>query len=652
MKFLLSINLLLYITISYAQNIQYKNYNWEKEPKIHELDSLGSLESEYLLKDFRAIEFSFDENDIFSEYLLRHKIIRVNSDDAIEYNNKVYIPLGTVSELITQKVRVINKSGTVKELDESNIKEAKDEESNSTYKYFAIEGLEKGSEIEYFYLLKKSPNYSGAKINFQSTIPRKDVGFEIIAPSNLRFKTKSYNGLPDMEIDTSLEDKFYLKLSIAAIPKVIKETEADYFSHMQYIIYKLDKNISKGLYDIVNYGSASENIYKNIYNNPPKSAIKKILKNIDLKSATTEKEKIRIIEDYIKDNYNIMDVSYPDLEDIEKITENKLANKRGIVRIYGNILKYLEIKHQIVLTSDRTNTPFDKDFESYNFLKEYLIYFPDSKTYLSPTNPNLRLGYIPANLMQNYGLFIKMVKLGDFETGIGKIKFIKPLSADKTHHDIYIDYTFNDDLSGGNMDFKNEYTGFYAEGFQHVYKFLKEEQQKKLKEALIESLIPNAAIKESTIENGEGKWFGKKPFTLSAILETNSFIDKAGNKFLFKVGLLIGPQVEMYQKEERKLPFESDYNRSFHHEIKFKIPEGYLIKDLSAINKDIFYSDEDGNRTMSFTSTYKQTGDEIMIIIDEYYTKMNYKVEEYEDYRRVINAAADFNKIVLVLESK
>ena len=39
-----------------------------------------------------------------------------------------------------------------------------------------------------------------------------------------------------------------------------------------------------------------------------------------------------------------------------------------------------------------------------------------------------------------------------------------------------------------------------------------------------------------------------------------------------------------------------------------------------------------------------------MVTVDEYYHKVHYTVEEFDDYRAVINSAADFNKIVLFLE--
>jgi hypothetical protein len=66
---------------------------------------------------------------------------------------------------------------------------------------------------------------------------------------------------------------------------------------------------------------------------------------------------------------------------------------------------------------------------------------------------------------------------------------------------------------------------------------------------------------------------------------------------------------------------------------------------------DLFY-EEAGKRTMAFTSSYKLEGNVVKISVSEYYTNIVYPLSIFEDFRKVINAAADFNKIALVFEKK
>jgi hypothetical protein len=64
------------------------------------------------------------------------------------------------------------------------------------------------------------------------------------------------------------------------------------------------------------------------------------------------------------------------------------------------------------------------------------------------------------------------------------------------------------------------------------------------------------------------------------------------------------------------------------------------------------YSEENGDRIINFKSDYTLEDNLVTVIIDEYYKKNTFPPSEYENYRKVINAAADFNKLILFIESK
>ncbi|WP_374958832.1 hypothetical protein [Gilvibacter sp.] len=52
----------------------------------------------------------------------------------------------------------------------------------------------------------------------------------------------------------------------------------------------------------------------------------------------------------------------------------------------------------------------------------------------------------------------------------------------------------------------------------------------------------------------------------------------------------------------------------------------------------------------SFRSSYELDGNILRIKADEYYRVNIMKKELFEEFRTVINSAADFNKVVLILE--
>ncbi len=142
-------------------------------------------------------------------------------------------------------------------------------------------------------------------------------------------------------------------------------------------------------------------------------------------------------------------------------------------------------------------------------------------------------------------------------------------------------------------------------------------------------------------------YFNNKPLVINSSFKNTEMIERAGNKILFKVGAVIGPQVEMYQEKPRQLPFAHVLNRK----IILNIPDGYNVKNLNDLNMNVEYK-ENGDTTMAFVSSYFQTGNIITVLIGESYNKISYPVSEFEDFKKVINASADFNKVVLVFEKK
>ena len=106
--------------------------------------------------------------------------------------------------------------------------------------------------------------------------------------------------------------------------------------------------------------------------------------------------------------------------------------------------------------------------------------------------------------------------------------------------------------------------------------------------------------------------------------------------------------MELYQENERVSPLENEFRRTYERTINITIPEGYTIANLDDINIENEYI-EKGETLLSFKSYYELNGNILKITADEYYKTNHIPVAIYEDYRRVINSAADFNKVTLVL---
>ena len=76
--------------------------------------------------------------------------------------NKVYIQMAPNTEIYDIKARVITSKGKVINVPAGKIKE--EESEGRMYKFFAMEGVDKGSEVEYSYKVKKNPSFFGSEI--------------------------------------------------------------------------------------------------------------------------------------------------------------------------------------------------------------------------------------------------------------------------------------------------------------------------------------------------------------------------------------------------------------------------------------------------------------------------------------------------------
>ncbi|MCF7559701.1 DUF3857 domain-containing protein [Sabulilitoribacter multivorans] len=650
-KFILVFILFTQLAFTQKELPFYTSYSWDKNPSYSMTEDVE--DPIIALKDKILTEFYFQEEGLV-EYFLEHRVLWLNSDDKIESYNKIYLPYTATSELKVNKARVIKKNGEIVELDDSKILTAQDEETGQNYKYFAFEGIEKGSFIEYYYVVRRYPRYKGNKITFQTDYKKNNVEFDLYSPNNLIFEFKTYNDTPDIKQDTLSENKLHWQLHIDSINSLNKEDLSAYNASKKAVVYKLDKNTADNSKDISSYGKVAQNIYSYYYeelNGKTQNLLNKfVLEATNGKDLNEEEALIRKLEFFIKSNVYITKDDSDSFKDLNNILDKKIANETGILKLYLTLFKSLNIKHEIVITSDRQDLKFDKDFEANNFLTDFLIYFNKSKKYLSPHELDSRYGFPPAFLTNNYGLFIKEVKVGDFVSGLGKIKYIKSIEADKTVDRMIIDVDFDkDNISNCSVKLDRSMAGYYAMYFQPYMHLIKDKDRDDLIEGFAKNINENIDITNKQVLNDDPELFGVKPIQFKIDFNTEALSEKAGNKYLFKAGELIGEQMQLYQEKERILPVENEFTRSYYRTINIKIPEGYKIANLDDINIKNYFT-KNGEELLIFHSYYELSGNDLVITADEHYRENIIETENYEDYRTVINSAADFNKLVLVFE--
>ena len=434
-------------------------------------------------------------------------------------------------------------------------------------------------------------------------------------------------------------------IKMDSIEGVKEETFSAYKPNLEQILFMITENKLNGKKN--SYAIVSQNVYNLLHpqmNKEETKKLKNLVKQMNIKAKTLV-DSIRLIEGFVKSNFAVKEGT--DLEELSGILDNKSTDEVGISKLFAAIFDNVGIQYEAVLTCNRFSLRFDPSFEAYDFLETYLFYFPRIQQYISPVSITSRLDNIPYGYQNNYGLFIHAVSLGTFKTGLGEIRFIKPDDYKKNQENHIVTVDFSKSMENPDVHMSLVFMGQYAQQIQPYYSFIPPTGQDELNNSILNNMLKDAVFTNVKVENKGIENLGIKPFIIQCTCKATGIIESAGDKFLFKVGELIGPQVELYQEEKRQFDIENEFNRSYNRTITFDIPTGYTITNPESLKMNVVMMD--GNEaSSSFISDYTIKDRTVTISIVENYKKLTYDKSSYEDFRKVVNASADFNKVILV----
>src|SRR6476660_7056726 len=160
MRFLF-ISLIISTALTAGAQTGYNKFQWKEKPVMHSIEKQFENAGAVYVTDERINEYAIEKEGFFM-YRTVHKIIHINNDKGIEGFNKIYLPFNEGIEMMDVKARTVLPDGRIIEMDKKNIKDLKDDDGE--YKIFALEGLTKGCEVEYYFTLKKNPSFFGREI--------------------------------------------------------------------------------------------------------------------------------------------------------------------------------------------------------------------------------------------------------------------------------------------------------------------------------------------------------------------------------------------------------------------------------------------------------------------------------------------------------
>jgi hypothetical protein len=621
-------------------------YEWDQQRNRFSLSADEEKLPELMLKSHVQYEYTF-ENEEFVMYSTHHKIIYVNSNEAIKKHNRILISMNSTMALKTLKARAINRQGKAVYFDETNLKEMKEEASGNAYRIFAMEGVEIGSEVEYFFTRKMVADMFNREF-LQFDVPSRNSSMKLSSPRHLKFDFKSYNGLPDVKQLKDSTMNIY-EVDAASLSALKEEPFSNPAANRQRIEFKLAYNTARSRARLYTWEDAAKRFYEILttLSKADQKAVEKFVSSAKIDKSLGTVERIRKMEALIKTTINInAEGSGEQLSTPESVLKTRVASKEGITKLYVSVFNQMGIKINPVITCSRASLRFDGDFDTWSYLDDYLLFFPETKGFIAPYHPT-RYPLVPGPFTSQKGLFIEPFELGEVKSALGTINEIPAPDYLANQDNLDVDVMFDEGMDANTIAQVRSFVGYTADYFASFYDMLNEEKRKQMVEELIKQTASDAQL---------GKWSARPVptpnldwFEMKGEFKTAAFIEKAGPRVLFKVGLVIGPQTEMYRDDERTMGVENDNNRNYERVIRIHVPAGYTVKNADQLKMNFAFSNDEKNPFL-FKSDYVMKGDVLELTISEFYKEIYCPLDRYEDFRKVINAAADFNKVTLILE--
>ncbi|TDX01723.1 DUF3857 domain-containing protein [Dinghuibacter silviterrae] len=629
-----------------AQTFDYTTpVSWPDHPQLHTVPPAFGEASAVTILDERSTEFRKDGNE-FAVFEAFHKIVHIRDDKGIEMFNKMYLPIREGSEVTNIRARTILSSGKVIDVTPDKIKST--EEDGAQYRQFAMDGVEKGSEVEYYYE-EKRPFYLFGSEFFQSgEVPCLRARYLLISPAGMKFSAKGYNGFA-VSPDSVIGDKRVIagaEDNIRDLPEEKYSFRDQYLARVDFkLSYNMGNAASVRLYTWKDLGKRAYDFYTTRTDKDDK-ALDGFIGKIPAAPDTSLGGRISYLEDYVKTHIDIdkkLTGSGGDL--LPQILNTHTANDEGVIRLFAALFDKMGIPFELVLASDRGGIPLDPELEDWDRAENVLLFFPGTGAYLDPTQDATRYPLIRPTMAGGRGLFLKTLSLGSYTTALATFGMVPIAPWDSSGLNMEADLRFSTGLDTLLVHGRQIMTGYGAAEYRPIYTFLPKDKQDEANKDIVKSIGNSADVSNINVSHSAmTEAFHNTPLVIEADIRCPDLIENAGSRLLVKIGEVIGTQTEMYQERPRQLPAEMPFPHEENRTITLHVPDGYTVRNLKDLAMDVSFPN------MGFTSTYAQNGSDVTVSIRETYKSIRYPLEEFEHFKKVINASADFNKVVLVLE--
>ncbi|MCS7017827.1 MAG: DUF3857 domain-containing protein [Cytophagales bacterium] len=636
-------NKLTFGALSVAGIFENEQYDWQAQRHPIGIPFNMTYSEAVIVEDRRILEYA-QLNQEMHLYETVHKIIRINSRQAISHFNKVYIPLADANHVIAIKARTVHPSGAINEVAPKAMRSL-EVENTDAYLIFAFEGIEQGSEIEYIYKIRRDPRFFGRAI-FEANFPIWYLEFEIITPEHLIFEAKSYNHFPDLSL---LPLRYPGKNSLYAriqqlLPPEKKSTDSRHLSVMR-VDYKLSYNKQQSSeMPLHTWADVAYMVRSLIYDfdaltDTEISQLHQVISAL-LKNACNEQEKINAIIRFVNENIRIEPQEQRLHESVFATLATHIGGRMDIIQLYALLFTIADIPHQLLVTADRNQTGFDSNFATLYALEEFVFHFTYSNLYFSPIHTEYNLGMIPAMLQGNHALVVTP-PFDDWEEPLTEqlidslpvSHFMQSLDQNCIH--LQADST----MTSITTHWERTLTGHLAVLLRKWYRNTSDKEFEALMQKVVEYHVPQALVTHITWK--ETQLPDNLPcMAIQATLKADNLLEHAGETRLLRIGRMIETSIKKYSP---------DYPFGRHYQIHVQIPAGWHIANIDQLNKAAVLQ-ENQIIYASFHSSCTWNGNTLVINVEEYFPQVDIPQSLHEQYQRIKNCAVDFGYVTLVIQ--
>ncbi|MCD6013351.1 MAG: hypothetical protein K0Q79_3213 [Flavipsychrobacter sp.] len=651
------------VTAQYAQKKlsakpKFIDFADNPKPGLHSVPPEYMNESVYIIQDDVSLDYKEEGRDL-NAYYVTHTIWKVLDVGGVEESSSIRLRVDGQTRFQYIRARTISPNGHVQEVPQSMIKVTAD--GGGRIIAIAPEGLEKNSEVEL--LLKEIiPGGTFGSRYFQYTVPVQSARWDVSYPREYVFEAKGYNGLPDMQ-DVLMGNRRHMRIEVSNVPALKPELFSFWELHLMRAEYKLHH------YDMVNYNDRSEVntwdklgrvLFDEYYkiSQKERAAVNKYLTDLGVRSGGKEEDNIRKIENGIKNSIVLYDYVQGDsTEQLDSIIAKKQATHDGYIKLFAACFTQALVSHELGKACDKSERQVRKDVENWHSLDYTLFYFPKQQKFLYPLGESYRYPVVPAAIAGGKGVFCLIPPKGIVTGMLAEVRRITPLSANETQRNIAAGVTFNDDMEA-TVDVSYSFTGYAAAGIRNDLREETKEDEKDIVKNVVAFAETREDIQKYYISNDQPESYNEnKPLVITASVAAPFLTGKAGQKYVFSIGELIGAQPSLYDKAERKLPVDMSYPVTLNRSITVNIPKGHKVVNPEVLKKNAEFVNRDLKTLCSFSSDYvlitdKKNGDKLVVTVKESYPVTHFAVTDFERFREVINASYDFSRTSILLERK